>query len=588
MTFQAPIADIVFTMREIAGLDEAVLGDVTMDIVEAVMAGAGRFAEAELAPLNRVGDREGVRIAEDGVFTARGWKEAYEHFAAAGWNGISAPEMWGGQGLPVVVEMAAQELWNAGSAAFATGPMLTTGAVTALDAHASDTLKDAYLPKLVSGAWMATMNLTEPQAGSDLGALVTRAERAGDGSYRISGQKIFITYGEHDLTQNIVHLVLARLSDAPAGTRGISMFLVPKFLAGPDGTLGERNSLRAVGIEHKLGLHGAPTCTMLYEQAVGYLVGEENRGLACMFTMMNIARLSVGIQALGVAERACQEALAYARERRQGRAPGWTGDGMSPIVDHPDVQSMLWRMKALTAASRALCYTCAHAIDMSMRGGEADRAEWKARAALLTPIAKAFSTDAGIEVASLGIQVHGGAGYIEETGAAQHLRDVRVFAIYEGTNGIQAIDLVTRKLVPDEGRAVRRLVEDLHALVDQAQTSNRIELRALGMRLSAAIGDLDAATAHIMTAWQAGRKREVLARATAYLRLFALVLGAALLTKGAVGGRSDGHGEIAVAIARHFAETMLGESAGLRRSVTSAGEDAEAAAALFAALASRP
>jgi len=303
---------------------------------------------------------------------------------------------------------------------------------------------------------------------------------------------------------------------------------------------------------------------------------------------MNIARLSVGIQAVGVAERACQEALAYARERRQGRAPGWTGDGMSPIVDHPDVQSMLWRMKALTAASRALCYTCAHAIDMSMRGGEADRAKWKARAALLTPIAKAFSTDAGIEVASLGIQVHGGAGYIEETGAAQHLRDVRVFAIYEGTNGIQAIDLVTRKLVPDEGRAVRRLVEDLHALVDQAQTSNRIELRALGMRLSAAIGDLDAATAHIMTAWQAGRKREVLARATAYLRLFALVLGAALLTKGAVGGRSDGHGEIAVAIARHFAETMLGESAGLRRSVTSAGEDAEAAAALFAALASRP
>ena len=268
MSFQAPIADIVFTMREIAGLDEAVLGDVTPDMVEAVMAGAGRFAEAELAPLNRVGDREGVRLAEDGVFTARGWKEAYTRFAAAGWNGISAPERWGGQGLPVVVEMAAQELWNAGSAAFATGPMLTTGAVTALDAHASDALKDAYLPKLVSGAWMATMNLTEPQAGSDLGALMTRAERAGDGSYRISGQKIFITYGEHDLTENIVHLVLARLSDAPAGTRGISMFLVPKFLAGPDGTLGERNSMRAVGIEHKLGLHGAPTCTMLYgEQA---------------------------------------------------------------------------------------------------------------------------------------------------------------------------------------------------------------------------------------------------------------------------------------------------------------------------------
>jgi len=584
MTFQAPIADIVFTMRDIAGLDEAVLGDVTMDMVEAVMAGAGRFAEAELAPLNRVGDREGVRIAEDGIVTARGWKEAYRRFAAAGWNGISAPEMWGGQGLPVVVEMAAQELWNAGSTAFATGPMLTTGAVTALDAHASEALKEAYLPKLVSGAWMATMNLTEPQAGSDLGALATRAERTGDGSYRISGQKIFITYGEHDLTENIVHLVLARLPDAPAGTHGISMFLVPKFLVGPDGTLKQRNSVRAVGIEHKLGLHGAPTCTMLYDKAVGYLVGEENRGLACMFTMMNIARLSVGIQAVGVAERACQDALAYARERRQGRAPGWTGNGMSPIVEHPDVQSMLLRMKALTAASRAICYACAHAIDMSTRGAEAHPTDWKARAALLTPIAKAFSTDAGIEVASLGIQVHGGAGYIEETGAAQHLRDVRVFAIYEGTNGIQAIDLVSRKLVPDEGRAVRHLVEDLHAVVDQARTTNDAVLRAVGLRLSTAIEDLDVATAHLVTAWQAGRKREVLARATAYLRLFALVLGAGLLTKGAIGARSDdGHGEIAVAIARHFAETMLGESAGLRRSVTSASEDAEAAAALFAA-----
>ncbi len=583
MAFQAPIADIAFAMTNIAGLDRAVLGDVALETVQAILAAAGQFAESELAPLNRVGDRVGVQLADGRVTTAPGWKEAYRRFAAAGWNGVSTPERWGGQGLPVIVEMAVQELWNAGSAAFATGPMLTAGAITALDAHGSEALKDIYLPRLGSGTWMATMNLTEPQAGSDLNAVATKAARAGDGTYRISGQKIFITYGEHDLTENIVHLVLARLPDAPAGTAGISMFVVPKYLTDGDGALGRRNSVTAAGVEEKLGLHGAPTCTMIYDEAVGYLVGEENRGLACMFTMMNIARLSVGIQAVGVAERACQEASAYARERRQGRAPGWQGEGMSPIVDHPDVQAMLVRMKALTAASRAICYACAHAIDMSRRGPDGERPAWAQRAALLTPIAKAFATDSGIEVASLGIQAHGGAGYIEETGAAQHLRDVRVFAIYEGTNGIQAIDLVTRKVSLDDGRVVGRLFDEISLLAERVKTTNRPDLGTLGDQLGVALADLRMTTGHIVAALQGGRQREVLAGATPYLRLFALTLGAALLTRGALSSGDGGAGENAVAIACHFAETVLGETAGLSRAVTSGAKEleAQAAAVLF-------
>ena len=332
--FRAPIADMLFAIEKTAGFDAA-QGDLPTETLAAILGEAGRFASEELAPLNQSGDRAGVRLDGGKVTTAAGFREAYRRWAEAGWNGITAPEEWGGQGLPIIVGMAVQELWNAGAAAFAVGPMLTGGAIEALVAHAAPALKERYLARLVAGEWMATMNLTEPQAGSDLGALATRAERHEDGTYRIFGQKIFITYGEHDLTENIIHLVLARLPDAPEGTSGISLFLVPKFLVGADGALGRRNDVAAVGIEDKLGLHGSPTCTMVYGEparAVGFLVGEENRGLACMFTMMNLARLSVGIQGVGVAERATQQALAYARERRQGRAPGWQAEGMSPII----------------------------------------------------------------------------------------------------------------------------------------------------------------------------------------------------------------------------------------------------------------
>ncbi len=570
MTLTAPLADIGFTLRAIAGFDESRLGDVPL---EAILGEAGRFAADVLAPLNRIGDREGVRLHDGQVTTAPGWREAYRQFAAGGWSGVSAPEEYGGQGLPVMVEMAVQELWNWGNAAFAVGPMLTAGAIEALAAHGSAELKAAYLPHLISGRWTGTMNLTEPQAGSDLGLITTRATRSGDGAYRISGEKIFITYGEHDLTENIVHLVLARLPDAPDGTAGISLFLVPKVLPGEV----RRNRVSAAGIEHKLGLHGSPTCTMVYDEAVGFLVGEENRGLACMFTMMNLARLSVGIQGVGVAERAFQEALGYARERRQGRAPGTAGP--SPIVAHPDVQMMLMRMASLVAASRALCYACAHAIDMGRRAPPAERESWADRAGLLTPVAKAYATDAAIEVASLGIQVHGGAGYIEETGAAQHLRDARIFAIYEGTNGIQAIDLVARKLQLRGGAAVNAVTAELAAIADGLAMSRRLDLQTLQAPIAKAAADLGAATAAITAAYRSERRAALLG-AGAYLRIFAMTFAAGLLARGALAAGDDRVGSAAIAKAVFFAQTMLPDVSSLRAAIagSAAAVGAEATA----------
>jgi acyl-CoA dehydrogenase len=480
MTYRAPVSDIAFALKHAAGfrqaLDDGIYGDLTEDVVDAVLEEAGKFATDEIAPLNVIGDRQGVVFKDGAVTTAPGWKEAYRAWAAAGWNGLAAPAEWGGQDLPQAVNVACLEMWNSAAMAYGIGPVLTMAGVDALTAHGSEELQRTYLPKLVSGEWTGTMQMTEPQAGSDVGALRTKAERAGDGTYRLTGQKIFITYGEHDMTDNIVHLVLARLPDAPAGSRGVSLFLVPKFLVNADGSLGRRNDVRAHSIEHKMGIHGSPTCTMVFGDkggAVGYLVGEENRGLNCMFTMMNQARLAVALQGVGVAERATQQALAYARKPGRARDLGSTGDpplemsksakadldgvndGMSPIIMHPDVKRMLLTMRALTGAARAISYATAVAVDRAHRSAdEKARAAANERASLLTPIAKAFATDVGCEVTSLGIQVHGGMGYIEETGAAQHFRDARIAAIYEGTNGIQAIDLVTRKVPMAAGFAV--------------------------------------------------------------------------------------------------------------------------------------
>ena len=586
MTYRAPVPDIAFTLKHAAGfapaLAEGLYGDLTEDVVDAVLVEAGRFATDVIAPLNTVGDRQGAQFKDGAVTTPNGWKQAYRNWAAAGWNGLSAPMEWGGQGLPQAVNAACIEMWNSAAMAFGLGPVLTMGAVDALVAHGSDHLKDAYLPKLVSGAWTGTMQLTEPQAGSDVGALRTQAERAGDGSYRISGQKIFITYGEHDLTDNIIHFVLARLPDAPLGTRGISLFLVPKFLPNADGTLGSRNDVRAHSIEHKMGIHGSPTCTMVFGDqggATGYLIGEENRGMACMFTMMNQARLSVALQGVGIAERATQQALAYARERRQGRAVG-SKIGSSPIIAHPDVKRMLLTMRAQTRAARAITYATAVAMDRAQRGAnEETRRAAHERASLLTPVAKAFATDVGIEVASLGVQVHGGMGYIEETGAAQHYRDSRIAAIYEGTNGIQAIDLVTRKLPLDGGATVASYIADLRRTVETVRTANDPAFGTTGARLGEVVDALDRTTRWLLD----GRGDAALAGATPYLRLFATAAGGALLAEEAlVASREPSDASARVAIARFFAEHLAPAAASFEREVVEGADSINAADAALA------
>ncbi|MFC3072158.1 acyl-CoA dehydrogenase [Shinella pollutisoli] len=585
--YRAPVEEIAFTLRHVAGLAGALesgrLGELTDDLVDAILTEAGRFATEEIAPLAEVGDRQGARLANGEVTMPDGWPALYRAWAEGGWNALTAPPEFGGQGLPHMLHVAALEMWNGGSMAFAIGPTLTIGAVEALAAHGSAELKAKYLPKMVSGEWMGSMNLTEPHAGSDLGALKTRAERRGDGTYRLFGQKIFITYGEHDFTGNIVHLVLARLPDAPAGTRGISLFLVPKFLVGEDGAPGRRNDVHCHSIEHKLGIHASPTCTMIYGDgrfgdepgAVGWLVGEENRGLACMFTMMNNARLAVGMQGVAIAEAATQKALAYARERTQGRAPGRTGEGMSAIVEHPDVARMLLTMKALTQGARAIAYACAHAVDMAHTTEGEESRHWAERASLITPVAKSFTTDVGVEVASLGLQVHGGMGYIEETGAARLYRDARIAPIYEGTNGIQAIDLVTRKLPLSDGRQIGSLIAELRAVAAEAGTDPA--LGETGPRLEAAVADLEAATAWLAAALAEGRQAGALAGATPYQRLLGLVLTGCYLAKGALAEAGDGRRDERRALCRFFAENLLSEAAALRDRVVSGAASLDAA-----------
>jgi acyl-CoA dehydrogenase len=620
--YEAPIADIAFALKHVAGLGPALADGVfpglSDDLVDAVLEEAGRFASERLAPINRPGDLEGARLLDGAVTTAPGWRDAYRDWVAGGWNGIAAPEALGGQGLPILLSAATQEMWNGACMAFALCPMLTMGAVEALARHGSEPLKAAWLPRIISGEWTATMNLTEPQAGSDLGALTTRAVPQPDGTYRLFGQKIFITYGEHDLAGNIGHLVLARLPDAPPGSKGISLFLVPKFLLNESGEPGTRNDVFCASLEHKLGIHASPTCTMIYGDgrfgaepgAIGWLVGEPNRGLACMFTMMNNARLMVGVQGVGMAERALQQASAYAMQRRQGRAPGWAGPGMSPIVEHPDVRRMLMTMQALTAASRAIVYSCAFASDMGSLGGSPGRTRpppapspgrtltsaigvpttpegWRARAELLTPVAKAFATDAAFEVASLGVQVFGGAGFIEESGAAQTLRDSRISMIYEGTNGIQAIDLVTRKLPLENGAVVREFINELKAIAYEAEAVNEPSFGHMGERLSAALSDLESATGHILAELESGNAANTLAGASPYLNLFGLAAGGALLAKGALAARAlDQHGPRAdmaaagrrpraarfLAVARFFAERLAPQTAALRIAITDGAE----------------
>jgi acyl-CoA dehydrogenase len=590
MTYRAPIADIAFTLKHSAGLrralEDGLYGDLTEDVVDAVLEEAGKFASTVIAPLNAVGDKHGTPLRDGTVTMPPGWKEAYTAWAQGGWNGLAGPAEWGGQGLPHALNAACIEMWNSASMAFGIGPVLTMGAIEALDRHGTDALKRKYLEKLTTGEWMGTMQLTEPQAGSDVGALRTRAERAADGSYRITGSKIFITYGEHDLTDNIIHFVLARLPDAPPGTKGISLFLVPKFFVADNGTIGARNDARCHSVEHKLGIHGSPTCTMVYGDnggATAWLVGEENRGLTCMFTMMNNARLAVGLQGVAIAERATQQACAYASERRQGRAGT---NGSSPIVAHPDVRRMLLTMRALTRAARAICYATGAAIDRAHRAGDdAARKAGNARASLLTPVAKAFSTDIGTEVASLGVQVHGGMGFIEETGAAQHYRDARIAQIYEGTNGIQAIDLVTRKLPLEGGAVVRGYLDELRRTVAAVQARNDPAFGATGARLNDAVDSLDRATRWLLGTLDKSPDA-ALAGATPYLRLFAAAAGGSALAEEALAGirLNDADAAGRVALARFFAENIAVQAGGLETTVTE-GADSVSSIALSGAAA---
>jgi len=560
MSYRAPVADIAFALKHASGfsaaLKDGLYGELDEATVDAVLEEAGKFASDVIAPLNRDGDKFGTPFKDGKVTMPPGWKEAYTAWAAAGWNGLAAPAQWGGQELPHAVNAACVEMWNSASMAFGIGPVLTMAAIDALHSDGSDDLKKHYLEKLVSGEWMGTMQLTEPQAGSDVGALRTKAVRAADGSYRITGSKIFITYGEHDLTDNIIHFVLARLPDAPPGTKGISLFLIPKFLL--DGT---RNDARAHSVEHKLGIHASPTCTMVYGDnggAVGYLIGEEHKGMASMFTMMNRARLAVGLQGVGIAERALQQATEYARERKQGAG--------GTIIHYPDVKRMLLTMRTLTGAARAICYATGVAIDRSLREkSDAARKAAHERASLLTPVAKAFSTDIGIEVASLGVQVHGGMGFIEETGAAQHFRDARIASIYEGTNGIQALDLVARKVPLDGGNTVARYLDELRGTAQQVAASNAPGFGESAARLRDAVDSLERATKWLLS--QKGSDT-ALAGATPYLRLFANAAGGCLLAEQALAALRSGDGAARTALARFFAENIAVQASGLERSVT--------------------
>ncbi len=544
--------------------------DATPDTVAAILEEAGKFATDVLDPLNATGDREGAKLLPDGtVRTPQGFKAAYTQYAENGWNGLTKSAEFGGQGLPQLVATAVEEMWHAANMAFDLCPLLTQGAIDAIELCGTAEQKACFLPSMVSGKWTGTMNLTEPQAGSDLAAVRTRAVLQGDGTYRLHGQKIFITFGEHDYTENIIHLVLARTPDAPEGVKGISLFIVPKVLVNADGSLGTRNDVRCVSLEHKLGIHASPTAVLAYGDhggAIGYLVGEENRGLEYMFIMMNLARFSVGMEGVGLSERAYQRAVAYARERVQGRPVGAERDvAAPPIIEHPDIRRMLMTMRALTEAMRAVGYVTAAAIDIAKHAPDPQRQrEHQAFADLMIPIVKGWCTETAQEVTYLGVQVHGGMGYIEETGAAQHFRDARIITIYEGTTGIQANDLIGRKTARDGGEVARSVAKTIAAVAADCAASADGSLAAIGRRLGVATRALDRAIDWVATTYAADA-RTAHAGAVPYLQLWGLVAGGWQMARAAriaVARRNDASGEAAflatkLATARFYAEALL-------------------------------
>ncbi|MGC2857052.1 acyl-CoA dehydrogenase [Novispirillum sp. DQ9] len=576
-TYIPPVRDITFTLEEVAGLSAVAalpgFEDASPDLVGSILDEAGKIAEQVIAPLNRLGDQEGAVLKGGKVSLPKGWQEAWDMLIEGGWNGVSFPADVGGMGLPNVLNTAVQEMWHSANMAFALCPMLTQGAVNAIAHYGSDAQKALYLPRMVSGEWTGTMNLTEPTAGSDLAAVRTLAVPAGD-HYKVSGQKIFITYGDHEMTENIIHLVLARLPDAPAGVKGISLFIVPKILED-----GSRNDVHCVSLEHKIGIHASPTAVMSFGDhggAVGYLVGEPNRGLEYMFTMMNHARQSVGLQGLAIAERAYQQALGYALDRVQGRPAGWTGKMPTTIVNHPDVRRMLMDMKTRINAMRGLTYMAAAAVDVAAVHPDADAREKAARRVeLLTPIVKGWCTETAQLVVTDGVQIHGGMGYIEETGAAQHFRDARITTIYEGTTAIQANDLVMRKTLRDKGAAVHELLTEITdgaaALKDAAHPG----LQRLGAALAAG-----AASAAEVVSWLLASEdaRDPAAAAVPYLKLMGILVGGHCLgleARAAVAALSAGRSEPLLAtkpvMAEYYAAHVLPETSALAAAATAGG-----------------
>jgi len=536
--YHAPLQQMSFTIAHLADFKDVVAlqsyAAVDQDTVAAVLEEAGRFANGVLAPTNWPGDRKGVQVVDQAVQVPAEFTDAYARFREGGWPGIASNPDFGGQGLPKLVAVACDEMWAAANVAFALCPELSQGAILALDRHGSAALKSQFLEKLVSGEWTGTMCLTEPQAGSDLAALTTRAERQADGSFLLTGRKIYITWGDHPMTPNIVHLVLARVPGAPQGTKGISLFLVPKYRLDADGAPGERNDVFPVSVEHKLGIHASPTCVMAFGDnggAQGYLVGVENEGLAAMFTMMNYMRLGVGAQGVGLADRSYQASVRYARDRVQGRAPG--EKGRVPIIRHPDIRRTLLLMRSLTQACRAICYYTASCLDRGNHGDDAEQAAaWGARGDLMTPIAKAFSAEIGQDVTALGIQVHGGMGYVEETGVAQYYRDVRIASIYEGANGIQAIDLVGRKLLRDGGATVSSFVSEMRS-IDAPLANAGEHLASVRLWLAKGLDELVLCSSHLL----AGERKDpelVSSAAFNYLMLMGTVIGGWQLARGAL------------------------------------------------------
>ena len=576
--FRPPVADLTFALKHVVGYDQVEqlpgFEHADFDTVTEILTEFGDFTAEVIAPTNRAGDVEGARLNADGtVTTPTGFTDAYSAFVDAGWASVPLPEEFGGGGFPRTVGLAIQELTTTANMAFALAPLLTQGAIDALLHYGSDEQKQAWLPKMVSGEWTGTMNLTEPHAGSDVGALTTKAVKRADGTYGITGQKIFITFGDHDMADQIVHLVLARTPDAPAGTKGISCFIVPKFLVNADGSFGERNNVHTVGVEHKMGIHGSPTCVLSYEDATGYLIGDENFGMRIMFVMMNAARLSVGMQGLAVAERAYQQSLDYAKERLQGRAIGATED--SPIIDFPDVRRMLMTQKSYIAALRRMMLLNAVYVDISTNHPDAaTRARADEIVGLLTPICKAFGTDLGNELTSLALQIHGGMGFIEETGAAQHYRDVRITAIYEGTNGIQAADLVGRKLGVRNGASFLEFIATMRELDTELAVAGD-DFASIRAQLTTGLDVLEQTTQWMLRTGVSD-PNSVLAGSTPYLRIWGLVVGGWLLAKSALAARGLNGDTVAAAqlpMARFYAEQLLPAASGLVGAATAGSRD---------------